>query len=61
MVVADVQHRFMQPTRLVPLKQIELGEFAESAVYLVCAKSALDIPRVRVVAELLAEELRKMR
>jgi DNA-binding transcriptional LysR family regulator len=60
-VVADVRHRFMRPSGLVPLRQIELGEFAESSLYLVCAKSALDIPRVRVVAELLADELRKTR
>jgi DNA-binding transcriptional LysR family regulator len=60
-VVADVRHRFLRPTSLVPLPQLALGEFAESSVYLVCAKSALDIPRVRVVAELLAEELKRAR
>jgi DNA-binding transcriptional LysR family regulator len=58
-VTAAVKHRFVQPSSLVPLK-IDLGEFNQSSLYLVCAKSALDIPRVRVVAELLADELRRM-
>ncbi len=59
-VVANVRHRFVRPSELVPL-EIDLGEYNESSVYLVCAKSALDIPRVRIVAELLADELRKTR
>jgi DNA-binding transcriptional LysR family regulator len=59
-VVGDVRHRFSRPSSLVPLK-LELGPFATSSLYLVCAKSALDIPRVRIVAELIAEELRQAR
>ena len=42
--------------QLVPLG-LDLGEHGQSALHLVCAKSALGVPRVRVVAELLAEEL----
>lgn len=52
----DWRHKFARPTSLVPLK-IDLGEHARSRVYLVCAKSALDIPRVRLVADVLAETL----
>jgi DNA-binding transcriptional LysR family regulator len=37
---------------LVPL-DIELGPFAKSAAYLVCAKSALDVPRIRAVVDAL--------
>lgn len=55
-IKGDVRHRFAPPTTLVPLN-IDLGPHSTSGMYLVCAKSALDIPRVRVVAELLAEEL----
>ena len=36
---------------------LDLGEHGRSALHLVCAKSALGVPRVRAVAELLAEEL----
>ena len=38
--------------------ELELGPHARSTLYLVAAKSALEIGRVRLVAELLAEELR---
>jgi DNA-binding transcriptional LysR family regulator len=51
-----VQHRYSRPGELVPLG-LELGAHARSALHLVCAKSALGVPRVRAVAELLAEEL----
>jgi DNA-binding transcriptional LysR family regulator len=57
MALGDWRHRFARPTSLVPLK-FDLGPHARSPVYLVCAKSALDIPRVRLVAEILAEEFR---
>jgi len=60
MALGDWRHRFARPTSLVPLK-LDLGAHARSATYLVCAKSALDIPRVRVVADALAEELRRER
>ncbi|NMO17078.1 LysR family transcriptional regulator [Pyxidicoccus fallax] len=56
MVLADVRHRFSQDRGLVPL-DIDLGPYATGQVHLVCAKSALDIPRVRKVSELLVEEL----
>jgi DNA-binding transcriptional LysR family regulator len=58
-IVGDARHRFSRPSSLVPLK-IDLGPHGESAIHLVCAKSALEIPRVRLVADLLAEELRKV-
>jgi hypothetical protein len=51
-----VRHRYSSPSALVPLG-LELGVHARSALHLVCAKSALGVPRVRAVAELLAEEL----
>lgn len=51
-----VRHRFSRPSELVPLG-LDLGEHGRSSLHLVCAKSALGVPRVRVVAELLAEEL----
>jgi DNA-binding transcriptional LysR family regulator len=58
-IIGHVRHRFSRPTVLVPLKQLELGPWSHSTLYLVCAKSALDIPRVRIVADLLVEELRR--
>ncbi len=59
MVLARIQHRFSRPTSLVPLS-VDLGPFQRSSLYLVCAKSALDIPRVRKVSELLTSELEKL-
>jgi DNA-binding transcriptional LysR family regulator len=56
MILGAARHRFLPPSSLVPLK-IDLGPYGESSVHLVCAKSALDIPRVRLVADLLAAEL----
>ena len=56
MALGDWRHRFARPTSLVPLK-FDLGPHARSATHLVCAKSALEIPRVRLVAEALAAEL----
>jgi DNA-binding transcriptional LysR family regulator len=49
------RHRFSPPTSLVEL-ELDLGEI-KSALHLVAAKSALAIPRVRAVAELLAAEI----
>lgn len=60
MVLGRVRHRFSGPQTLVPLK-LDLGEHQQSALHLVCAKSALDIPRVRIVAERLADELKRTR
>lgn len=59
-VLTRARHRFSQPNGMVPLK-LELGPHARSELYLVCARSAHDIPRVRKVAELLVDELRKVR
>lgn len=56
MVLADVHHRFSRSVPLVPL-DVPLGPHATSELHLVCARSALDIPRVRLVADLLTKEL----
>lgn len=58
MVMADLSHRFSRDRGLVPL-DIDLGPYATSQFHLVCAKSALDIPRVRKVSELLVAELER--
>ncbi|MGV3625986.1 MAG: LysR family transcriptional regulator [Archangium sp.] len=50
-------HRFKRETSLVPL-DVDLGKWTKQPLHLVCAKSALDIPRVRKVAELLVKELK---
>ncbi|MBN8227510.1 LysR family transcriptional regulator [Corallococcus macrosporus] len=60
MVMARMAHRFTRPTQLVPL-DVDLGPFSRSQTHLVCAKSALDIPRVRRVSELLLEEFQRIR
>lgn len=57
MVMGRVSHRFSRDSPMVPL-DIDLGPFATSKLHLVCAKSALDIPRVRRVAELIIDELK---
>ena len=59
-VLANARHRFSRPTPLVPLK-VELGAHAKAHLYLLCAKSAHDIPRVRRMAELLIDELKRIR
>lgn len=50
-------HRFTRARELVPL-ELPLGPHARSSLHLVSTKSALEIPRVREVAERLAVELR---
>ncbi|NBD13881.1 MULTISPECIES: LysR family transcriptional regulator [Corallococcus] len=60
LVMARMSHRFTRATQLVPL-EVELGPFSRSQTHLVCAKSALDIPRVRRVSELLVEEFQRIR
>jgi DNA-binding transcriptional LysR family regulator len=60
MVMARMNHRFTRPTQLVTL-DMDLGPFSRSQTHLVCAKSALDIPRVRRVSELLQEEFQRIR
>ena len=59
-VLGRVSHRFSRESSLVPL-DLELGAYAKQVLHLVCAKSALDIPRVRRVAELLVVELKHAR
>lgn len=55
-ITALGNHKFMRSTALVPL-DIELGPFGQAETYLVAAKSALDIPRVRAVADVLVEKM----
>ena len=57
-VLGRVRSRRGLPTSLVPLA-LDLGKRV-SALQLVCAASALVIPRVRAVAELLTRELQAM-
>jgi DNA-binding transcriptional LysR family regulator len=56
MVRAHAPHRFALPTTVVPL-DLDLGPHASSTLHLVCARSALAVPRVRAVADLLLAEL----
>lgn len=57
-VLGRVSHRFSRESPLVPL-DLDLGPQGKQSLHLVCAKSALDIPRVRRVAELVVEELKR--
>ncbi|HKQ70965.1 MAG TPA: LysR family transcriptional regulator, partial [Polyangiaceae bacterium] len=52
-----IRHRFSRKTSLEEL-ELDLGPHARGAMHLVSTKSALDIPRVRTVAELIAAEFR---
>ncbi len=47
-----LRHRLARPWSLVPL-DLDLGANARGQVHLVCARSALAIPRIRVVAGIL--------
>ena len=58
-VLPRIKHRFSRERSLVPL-DTDLGPHSRTQLYLVCAKSALDIPRVRLVSELLVAELEKI-
>lgn len=58
MVLGRVRHRYSKESSLVPL-DLELGPHARQELHLVCARSAMDIPRVRRVAELLVTELKR--
>jgi DNA-binding transcriptional LysR family regulator len=55
MFLGRARHRFTTST-LVEL-DVDLGPLRRS-LHLVCAKTALDIPRVRAVADLLAAEMK---
>lgn len=52
-----IRHRFSGESPLVPLG-LELGPHAKSSLFVVCTRSALAVPRIHAVAELLADELR---
>jgi DNA-binding transcriptional LysR family regulator len=58
MILGRVRHRFSLPSSLVPL-DIDLGPYRESTMHLVCAKSALAVPRVRAVADLILAEFKR--
>jgi DNA-binding transcriptional LysR family regulator len=57
-VLGRAKHRFSGDSGLVEL-EIDLGPIP-AALYLVSTKSALAIPRVRAVADLLADELKRV-
>jgi DNA-binding transcriptional LysR family regulator len=59
MVLPRLRHRFSRPTALVPI-EADLGPFARGAIHLVSARSGLDVPRVRRVAQLIEAELRRV-
>jgi DNA-binding transcriptional LysR family regulator len=59
MLDGRIEHRFRLPSSIVTL-DVELGEGAGSSLHLVCAKSALAVPRVRVVTDLLVAELTRL-
>ncbi len=54
-----IRHRFSKHTGLVPL-ETDLGPFSKTQLFVVCAKSAYDIPRIRLVADLLVAELERV-
>ena len=58
MVLAHSAHRFSRPRGLVPL-DLDFGPYATAEVHLVGKPSALDIPRVRVVAGYLEDLFRE--
>lgn len=55
-ILFKARHRFLRERGLVELP-IDLGTWRLTDVLLVSARSALEIPRVRIVSELLAREL----
>jgi DNA-binding transcriptional LysR family regulator len=59
-VLGRVTHRFSHARGLVPL-DLDLGPAKRGVLCLVCAKTALDIPRVRLVADLLQEQVESIR
>jgi DNA-binding transcriptional LysR family regulator len=59
-VLGRVTHRFSRTRGLVPL-DLDLGPAKRGVLCLVCAKTALDIPRVRLVADLLQEQVKGIR
>jgi DNA-binding transcriptional LysR family regulator len=59
-VLGRVTHRFSRSRGIVPI-DLDLGPAKRGGLYLVCAKTALDIPRVRLVADLLREQVKGIR
>lgn len=59
-VLPRISHRFARARGIVPI-ELELGQAKRGLVCLVCARSALDIPRVRLIADLLCEQLKSVR
>lgn len=59
-VLGRVTHRFSRARGLVPI-DVDMGAAKRGVLCLVCAKSALDIPRVRLVADLLREQIKSIR
>ncbi|MBK7858674.1 MAG: LysR family transcriptional regulator [Archangiaceae bacterium] len=59
MPLSPISHRFSLPNALVPL-DLPLGPHASTPLNLVCARSALDVPRVKAVADLLVDELQRL-
>jgi DNA-binding transcriptional LysR family regulator len=60
MVLGHLHHRFSRHDDLVPL-DIDLGPYARSELFLVAPRSALGISRVLRVAELLKDELARLK
>jgi DNA-binding transcriptional LysR family regulator len=59
-ILGRVTHPFSKPRGLVPL-DMDMGAAKRGLLCLVCPKSALDIPRVRIIAELLREQMGRIR
>jgi DNA-binding transcriptional LysR family regulator len=59
MILSKATHPFMPRSALIEL-DLDLGPEAKGALYLVCARSALAVPRVRAVVALLEAEFRRV-
>jgi DNA-binding transcriptional LysR family regulator len=59
-VLGRVTHRFSRTRGLVPI-EVDMGAAKRGALCLVCPKSVLDIPRVRLVADFLVEQVKGIR
>lgn len=55
-ILGSLRHRHSLPSSLVPL-HIDLGPHGESLLHIVCAKSAMAVPRVQAIGDLLLREL----
>ena len=58
MFLSRLRHPYSVDRGLCEL-DLDLGDRAKGATHLVCAKSALDIPRIRAIADLLIEDFAK--